>query len=286
MTGPLISVVIPTRDRNETLARCLDRLAAGAQTLPHDQYEVIVSDDSAQSAARELVLERYPWARWVAGPRRGPAANRNSGARAARGEWLAFTDDDCLPETGWLAAFVAAFNPDEKALEVLEGRTTCRAGLRSPRQTAPLNLSGGVLWSCNFALRRAAFDHVGGFDERYPFAHMEDADLRARLQKAGFMIHFVPEAEIDHPPRPLPWGTKLARVHESSVLHMVLHGPRRGLPWYLVNQTRARLSRIVREDKSVDTLTALASLPVELSSIALHWRAWHQKARSLAGRDA
>ena len=115
---------------------------------------------------------------------------------------------------------------------------------------------------------------------------MEDADLQFRLRKAGYMIHFVPAAEVDHPPRPLPWGVRLARVHESSVLHMVLHGPRRGLPWYLVNQARARMSRIVRGRKSIDTVSALASLPVELSHIALHWRAWHRKAQSYTQQRA
>jgi glycosyltransferase involved in cell wall biosynthesis len=280
MSAKLISVVIPTRDRNAALALCLDRLAPGAQTLPHDQYEVVVSDDSAGHLAFELVRDRYPWARWQEGPGRGPAANRNAGARAARGTWLVFTDDDCLPEPVWLEAFAAAMTTNEEALDVLEGRTTCRAGLDSPRVTAPLNLDGGRLWSCNFAIRRAGFEKIGGFDERYPFAHMEDADLQFRLRKAGYMIHFVPAAEVDHPPRPLPWGVRLARVHESSVLHMVLHGPRRGLPWYLVNQARARLSRIVRSRKSMDTVSALASLPVELSHIALHWRAWHRKALS------
>jgi GT2 family glycosyltransferase len=283
-TPKLISVVIPTRDRNETLARCLDRLAPCAQSLSHDQYEVVVSDDSAHAAARELIFERYPWARWTPGPRRGPAANRNAGSRVARGEWLAFTDDDCLPEAGWLDAFAAAFNPSADALDVLEGRTTCLAGLDSPRETAPVNLDGGKLWSCNFAIRRAHLEQVGGFDERYPYPHMEDADLQARLLKSGFMIRFVPGADVDHPPRPLPWGATLARVHESSVLHMTLHGPRRGLPWYLQNQTRARLSRIVRESKSLDTLSALVSLPVELGTIALHWREWQIKAQTLAGQ--
>ena len=79
---------------------------------------------------------------------------------------------------------------------------------------------------------------------------------------------------------------RLARVHESSVLHMVLHGPPRGLPWYLANQARARLSRIVRGRKSIDSVSALASLPVELSHIALHWRAWHRKAQSYTQRGA
>jgi len=282
---PLFSVVIPTRDRNESLALCLDRLAPGAQSLPHDQYEVIVSDDSEHSAARELVNDRYPWTRWVGGPRRGPAANRNVGARVARGEWLAFTDDDCLPTSEWLAAFVECTGPDAPPLLALEGRTTCRAGLDSPRQTAPVNLTGGLLWSCNFAMRRAGFEAVGGFDERYPYPHMEDADLQSRLQKSGYMIRFVPAAEVDHPPRPLAWGIRLARVHESSVLHMALHGPVRGLPWYLVNQTRARLSRIVREQKSLDTLSALLSLPVELAFIVGRWREWNHRARALARKD-
>jgi hypothetical protein len=149
-----------------------------------------------------------------------------------------------------------------------------------------VNLDGGKLWSCNFAIRRAHLEQVGGFDERYPYPHMEDADLQARLQKSGFMIRFVPAAEVDHPPRPMPWGATLARVHESSVLHMTLHGPRRGLPWYLQNQTRARLSRIVREHKSLDTVSALLSLPVELGSIALHWREWRARAQTLAGQSS
>jgi hypothetical protein len=115
---------------------------------------------------------------------------------------------------------------------------------------------------------------------------MEDADLQARLLKSGFMIRFIAGAVVDHPPRPLPWGATLARVHESSVLHMTLHGPRRGLPWYLQNQTRARLSRIVRESKSLDTLSALFSLPVELTTIALHWREWRARAQTLAGQSS
>ena len=114
-SAKLISVVIPTRDRNEQLARCLDRLAPCAQSLSHDQYEVIVSDDSAHAAARELLFDRYPWVRWTGGPRRGPAANRNAGARVARGEWLVFTDDDCLPEFGWLEGLAGAFNPNPDA---------------------------------------------------------------------------------------------------------------------------------------------------------------------------
>jgi hypothetical protein len=145
-----------------------------------------------------------------------------------------------------------------------------------------MNLTGGVLWSCNFALARELFDRIGGFDERFRFAHMEDADLHARLTKAGIRVRFVAEAEVDHPPRALRWGSGLARPQEASVLYMVLHEEERGLPWYIANHARARLSRIVRDRKSLDTASALLSLPVELGAIALSWRGWVSRAHAAA----
>ena len=92
---PLFSVVITTCNRLEMLAKCLDRLGCGMQSLAANQYEVIVTDDGSQSTAEQLMKGKYPWARWLQGPRKGPAANRNNGARYAEGEWLVFTDDDC-----------------------------------------------------------------------------------------------------------------------------------------------------------------------------------------------
>jgi GT2 family glycosyltransferase len=151
-------------------------------------------------------------------------------------------------------------------------------------QTAPENLVGGTLWSCNFAVKRSAFAAIGGFDERYPLAHMEDVDMRDRILAAGHRIQFVPGASVDHPPRRLPFGTRLARMHRAGVLYMVLHPPVRGLPWYLQNAFRARVSRIVRLPKSLDSLIALISVPLELAAIAWSWRGWMRWACSVAAR--
>jgi GT2 family glycosyltransferase len=279
MSGPQFSVVIPTRDRNELLALCLARLAPGAQTTSAEQYEVIVTDDSPSGAARSLIEEHFRWVRWVAGPRRGPAANRNRGAGAATGEHIVFIDDDCLPELDLLASYARALRDE---VGVYEGRITCNAGITSPRQTAPLNLEGGVLWSCNFAIRRDVFAAVAGFDERFPLAHYEDTDMRDRILAAGFTIQFVPNASVDHPPRRLPWGARLARMHQAGVLYMVLHPPLRSLPWFLTNQLRARVSRVVHLPFSLDSLSALASVPVELCAIAWRWRGWKRWARAAA----
>ena len=280
MNTPLFSIVIPTRDRNDLLALCLGRLAPGVQTLSADRYEIIVSDDSVSGAAQAFVAERFPWVRHTMGPRRGPAANRNHGATLATGELIVFLDDDCLPEVGLLAGYAEALLQNVGAYE---GRITCRAGFDSPRETAPINLTGGALWSCNFAIRRPVFAEIGGFDERFPLPHMEDVDMRLRILAAGNDIIFVPAASVDHPPRRLPWGAKLGRMHQATVLFEELHPPQHGLFWFLQNQLRARLSYIVRFSKSLDSLTALLSIPFELGTIALRWNGWKEWARRTVG---
>jgi GT2 family glycosyltransferase len=277
---PTFSVIVPTKDRNDLLATCLERLAPGTQQYPADLYEVIVTDDSAVESAKALVRDRFSWARFTAGPRRGPASNRNHGASLATGDYLVFIDDDCEPEHDLLSGYALAVR---EGVTVYEGRITCRAGFDSPRETAPVNLTGGTLWSCNFAILRSAFARVKGFDERFPLPHMEDVDMRDRLFADGQRIEFVPGASVDHPPRRLPWGMKLGRMHKAGVLYMVLHPPVHGLAWFLQNQFRARVSHVLHSRKSVDSLTALASVPLELLTILLNWRQWMRWARATAG---
>ena len=210
---PLFSVVVPTRHRLDDLSACLARLAPGAQTLDPARYEVIVTDDGVHPTAEALVRERFPWARWTAGPRRGPASNRNHGARLARGEWLAFTDDDCQPSSEWLESFARALAGDA---EVLEGRTRSGVAHYSPLLAAPENEHGGFLWSCNLALARSLFERLGGFDEGFKYPHLEDVDFRLRLGDAGARLAFVPAALVIHPPRPVLPILRQVRVQESS----------------------------------------------------------------------
>lgn len=207
----LISVVIPTCHRNDLLAKCLDSLAPEVQILAAEEYEVIVSDDGSKTTAEVMMREQYPWAKWVAGPRKGPAANRNNGARHASGEWLAFTDDDCMPESQWLDAFAQHI---DKEYPVLEGKTTSdKTGLF---YTAPINLTGGYLWSCNMMVRKSLFNQLEGFDDNFPFARLEDVDFRVRLQEAGNTMYFVPEAVVFHPHRVLGSIVKQTLAYESD----------------------------------------------------------------------
>ena len=196
-----ISVVVPTCNRDDLLATCLGKLAPGAQTLSNDLYEVVVSDDGNSPEKNESVASRFPWARWTAGPCRGPAANRNHGASQARGDWIVFTDDDCLPDTAWLEAFRLAAEKSRE-LQVLEGRTLATGERKSIDTEAPINTHGGFLWSCNFAIRRQLFRELGGFDEAFTAATMEDVDLALRIRKRGMTYKFCSDALVLHPWRP------------------------------------------------------------------------------------
>jgi GT2 family glycosyltransferase len=191
----MFSVIIPTCHRNADLALCLDCLAPGEQSLLSEAYEVIVTDDGRDSTAEAMIRDRYPWAKWTQGPRRGPAANRNHGARQAQGEWLVFTDDDCLPTREWLSAFADSVN----AADVLEGLTRADRERKSYAEEAPINLTGGYLWSCNFAIKKNVFEAVGGFDEKFPAPAMEDCDLRENLREAGIPLLFIESAVVIHP---------------------------------------------------------------------------------------
>ncbi len=273
--APILSVVVPTRNRPETLVRCLDRLAPGAQSLDASQYEVIVADDGGAAETRALLSRAYPWARHVTGPQRGPASNRNAGARATTGEWLVFTDDDTLPDRDWLGTIAAASD----GVDVVEGRTVCRAGLRSPREHAPVNERGGYWWSCNIAVRRTAFDALGGFDERFRVPHMEDVDLRERALAAKVPWRFAPDAVVDHPPRREPWGTAWGRVHAAEVLFSTIHHRPFRLGRRLIDVTRVRWRSIMRAPFSRDGASAALSWMVELVDIVWCWRGWWRALR-------
>lgn len=242
MTRVLFSVVIPTCQRPGELRACLTRLTPGVQTLSPDAYEVIVTDDG-ETAAEPVLGAEFPWVRWTRGPRRGPAANRNHGASLARGAWLAFVDDDCLPATGWLAAYAGAIAGPAR---VLEGPTLAIGRRSSVDAEAPVNATGGFLWSCNFAIERVLFTQLGGFDETFAAATMEDVELATRLAKRSCDHAFVPAAVVHH-----PWRRSKGRAHlqayARSVRRFVDLHPEQAARFSLRVSLRTLLSILVRQ---------------------------------------
>lgn len=192
----LITVIIPTCNRNDFLATCLNALANGRQPINND-LEVIVTDDSKNNIAKPLIEENFPWVTWIEGPKSGPAANRNNAAKNASGEWLVFLDDDCIPQKDWLAAYIGVMQSDTNN-QVLEGCTNADRPQHRFDEESPINLTGNNLWSCNFAVKKQLFDTLNGFDETFPYAAMEDVDFCTRLLKHTH-ITFVANALVIHP---------------------------------------------------------------------------------------
>lgn len=197
----IFSVIIPTCNRNDLLDLCLEKLSHSFQKMLPEVYEVIVSDDSKDNNARNLIENKYSWARWISGPKKGPAANRNNGAKLAKGDWLVFIDDDCLPLNNLLdayqkaiakhpyaGAFEGAIWPDNENL------------LKKEMAECPVNKTGGNFWTANVCISQAAFKRVNGFDEEITLAAHEDQLLYIKLKEIVDVI-FASEAKVIHPVR-------------------------------------------------------------------------------------
>jgi len=191
----LYSVVIPTCNRANVLEQLLRRLAPQVDA----NGEIIVTDDSPSQKEAKEVVSKFANVCVVPGPRGGRAANRNFGAGSAKGDWIIFVDDDVVPDGRFIQAYLESI-ADGRA-DVLEGRTYSDPNLDLARFGAPVNETGGLLWSCNFAIRRSLFEAVGGFAEVFTTPGCEDVEFQARLLRAGHFIQFVESASVYHPPR-------------------------------------------------------------------------------------
>jgi GT2 family glycosyltransferase len=216
------SVVIPTYNRNEMLIKCLDALAPGTQTLDFSLYEVIVTDDEKENNTKKLISEFYSWVKWVQGPGKGPAANRNNGARNTNGQWLIFMDDDCIPDSNCLVAYREAMK-NYPSIEVFEGRIYVNKPRKSLAEISPINENGGKLWSCNFAIKKSLFYENNGFNEKFQYPAMEDVEFHYRLKKKGSKIIFLKEAGVMHPWRHKGGWKKLTTHVESTLVYLELH---------------------------------------------------------------
>src|SRR5919109_2529874 len=219
-------VVIPTAGR-PSLARTLESLRAGDGPLPG---RVVVVDDRP-SPDRPLPLGRITAAlEIVRGPARGPAAARNAGWRLSQAEWVVFLDDDVVAPSRWRAALAR----DLAKLSPRCAGSHGRIRVPLPRTRRPTDWERNVAglerarWAtADMAYRRDVLAAVGGFDERFPRAYREDADLGLRLSAAGYRI-VEGRRTVVHPVGSASPAVSLAKQagNADDVLMRRLHGPR------------------------------------------------------------
>lgn len=199
---PTISVVVPTYQRRASLRATLDALRAQDLAEP---FEVIVVDNGSTDGTAALLAGRDDPALRVLrlDPNFGPGPARNAGWRAARAPVVAFTDDDCLPDPGWLRAVVAAV---AAGADVAVGRT--EADPAALAAAGPFShwvrVEAPMPWfpTCNIAYRRDLLEALGGFDEsftaRLGSSFGDDTDLGWRALERGAEARFVPDARVVH----------------------------------------------------------------------------------------
>jgi GT2 family glycosyltransferase len=202
------TVIVPTRDRHEQLRGCLEALAA--LDYPRERLEVVVVDDAGGREPLEPLLGAHRESlqlQLLSAGGRGPAAARNAGIAAAGGELLAFTDDDCRPEPGWLAALARAIGGRERiaggrTVNALTGNRFSSASQAITDEVyAHYNAEpqrAGFLASNNLAGPAAAFERLGGFDERFALAAGEDRDLCTRWLEQGGELVYERAAVVRH----------------------------------------------------------------------------------------
>jgi len=196
-----VSVVIPTVGR-PSLDPLLDRLHTQIAPIP---WEVLVVYDHEHE---------------------GPAATRNRGWRAARYGWVAFLDDDVEPAPDWLAVLAGDLNQPEDVAGV-QGRIVVPVGERTDWAVNTVRLEHAWWATADMAYRRDVLAEAGGFDERFPRAYREDADLAYRVRRLGYRL-VRGRRRVNHPVRKeSPWASLRAqRGNADDALLRRIWGPR------------------------------------------------------------
>jgi GT2 family glycosyltransferase len=221
-----ITVAVCTRDRAAQLAACLESLTA--LEYPPDLLDLLVVDNAPSNEQTKEVVARYPSVRYVCEPMPGLDHARNRAVAEARGDIVAFTDDDVRVDAGWAAALSAAFEGEPDA--------ACVTGLVVPdeldtpaqilfeqyggfgrgfeRRVFRVDAEGGQLATplyggtgrfgtgANMAFRRAAFDRIGRFDPALdvgtPTNGGGDLEMFFRVLKSGESLVYEPAAIVRH----------------------------------------------------------------------------------------
>jgi len=204
MPTPVVSVVIPTRNRADYLDVALASLAVQDLDAP---TELVVVDDGSADGTPAVARRRDVQCISLEAPS-GANAARNAGIRATTAPLIAFLDDDVCAPAGWLRSLVhgAQRHPDAEAFggpirACFEGPTPSSCGREKPPITTldlgPQDTEAEMVWSANLAIRRSAFERIGLFDETVR-DHGEEEDWLFALRGAGGTIVYLAAASVDH----------------------------------------------------------------------------------------
>jgi cellulose synthase/poly-beta-1,6-N-acetylglucosamine synthase-like glycosyltransferase len=209
MNKPLISIVITVKNAENTLRRCLDSVLG----IDYENYEVIVVDDGSRDKTSEILKDYSARIRMILNSASlGPSKARNSACAVAKGEYLAFTDGDCIVDRNWLSELLQGFKednivavggaqkvPDDESLfgrkvSVFMQKVSAVTGYLHKEEEAGRFVAHNP--TCTSMYKKDIFLKEGGFREHlWPG---EDVELDYRLTKKGYRLFYSPAAVVYH----------------------------------------------------------------------------------------
>jgi glycosyltransferase involved in cell wall biosynthesis len=273
LEAPEISVVVPTYRRSRNLPRLVAALEA--QTVSTSRFEVLIvdngSDDDTAAVLKGLAARTSLHLRPLRiEDNHGPAPARNLGWQSARGEYVAFTDDDCVPRPDWLEQALASCRATAD-LGVLQGAALRPAGDHEYSLGTVYRETLGpspYFEGCNLVFPRAVLARTGGFDETYHFGGEDTAAGWSAIELGGqWLFDETCAVEHDIGQRPFKWHMMMA-WREGNLVDVAARHPslrREGFwrPW------AHRPSNVAFAVAAVATLVAVRK-PISL----LAWLPW------------
>jgi GT2 family glycosyltransferase len=244
MSAPLVSTVVLTRDRPDSLRRCLGSLRAN-QYRP---FEIVVVDNGSEAARREAREWLAGWdaelpVKYVECPPDGFAALRQRSYDNAAGEFVVSIDDDCEAAADMLERVVERFRaePDVgmiggqlenigfEGAERFKGRG--RLGINGRYEPVEDPALADVFGSANQSVRRRAFDEAGGYDPYFSDG-MEEADLALSLRSAGWKVVYDPDVRVKHIHLAQRFRNRWRNLHRMRLYLYLKHRRPRGTAWF------------------------------------------------------
>jgi GT2 family glycosyltransferase len=265
---PLVSIVIPAHNQWAHTERCLRSIRANTHDIP---YEVIVGDDESDDETQKLADRSTNVTVVRDGVWRGFLRTCNNAARLAKGEYIALLNNDAAVHEGWLDALLRVFEVDA---------LTGMVGAKLLFEDGTLQEAGGIVWKNGDAwnygrlddparsdynyvrevdyvsaacllIRRALWEEIGGFDERYAPVYHEDTDLAFEVRARGWKVMYQPAAVVTH----FEGATHGTDVRQGSKRYQVLNQAKFVEKWRSrleTEQQRPGAHLFIARDRSCD----------------------------------